>query len=55
MFSKLFLSFDNHFTEFYELRVLYFPVVFIIIIFFFTEFVLNEQISMERRIKKTDS
>lgn len=56
MFSKLFLSFDNHFTEVYALRVLYFPVVFIfIIIFFFTEFVLNEQISMERRIKKTDS
>lgn len=53
MFSKSFLSFDNHFTEFYALRVLYFPVVFII--FFFTEFVLNEQISMERRIKKTDS
>lgn len=55
MFSKLFLSFDNHFTEFYALRVLYFPVVFTFIIFFFTEFVLNEQISMERRIKKTDS
>lgn len=54
MFSKLFLSFDNHFTEFYALRVLYFPVVFIIIIFFFLN-VLNEQISMERRIKKTDS
>lgn len=50
MFSKLFLSFDNHFTEFYALRVLFYYHYF-----FFTEFVLNEQISMERRIKKTDS